>query len=216
MQRIPVRLTRIPLSLLFRNQAQNLQLRHKIIFKTTFYLNFFSSIHAFNELLCRTQCCHCCTRKIFFFINPQKVSRVHAFVCKYLEFQRVGRIRGLGGRMFEISSKVQQIWYNCSFRFLNIEKKFLQRFSLKGLIFETLQHWKNAILWFFQKILNFCLECWYIFCTVVHWGPVFRMNIHRIGIQQKSQSRARKALNPDPDPSYFFTVSEKKLKLCYY
>ena len=25
-----------------------------------------------------------------------------------------------------------------------------------------------------------------------------------------------KNLNPDPDPSYFFTLSEKKLKLCYY
>ena len=25
-----------------------------------------------------------------------------------------------------------------------------------------------------------------------------------------------KNLNPDPDPGYFFALSEKKLKLCYY
>ena len=35
---------------------------------------------------------------------------------------------------------------------------------------------------------------------------------------QKSQSGfgSRKALNPDPDPSYFFTQSEKKIKLLHY
>ena len=40
------------------------------------------------------------------------------------------------------------------------------------------------------------------------------------GFSKKSQSGSgsgsRKALNPDQDPSYFFKLSEKKLKLCYY
>ena len=31
------------------------------------------------------------------------------------------------------------------------------------------------------------------------------------GSSQKSQSGSRKALNPDPDPCYFFTLFEKKL-----
>ena len=31
------------------------------------------------------------------------------------------------------------------------------------------------------------------------------------GSSKKSQSGSRKALNPDPDPSYFFTLSEKKV-----
>ena len=36
------------------------------------------------------------------------------------------------------------------------------------------------------------------------------------GSSRKSQSGSRKALKPDPDPSYFFTLSEKKLKLFHY
>ena len=36
-------------------------------------------------------------------------------VCCAAEQERVGRISGLGGLMFEISSKVQQIWYSSSF-----------------------------------------------------------------------------------------------------
>ena len=38
----------------------------------------------------------------------------YSYVYKKKRQQRKGGISGLGGLMFEILSKVQQIWYNCS------------------------------------------------------------------------------------------------------
>ena len=43
------------------------------------------------------------------------------------------------------------------------------------------------------------------------FGSIFIESRSGSGSSQKSQSGSRKALNPDPDPSYFFTLSEKKV-----
>ena len=82
--------------------------------------------------------------------------------------QRVGRISGLGGLMFE-TFKVQQIWYNCSSGVYNIEKKICI-FFLKRAQFLDPQKCKKCNFVTFQKnTKNFFSVL--ILCTVVLWGP---------------------------------------------
>ena len=55
--------------------------------------------------------------------------------------------------MFEISSLVEQIWYNGLCRSYEIEKKKGIFISLKGLFFTRFKYVKNVVLSFSQKLI---------------------------------------------------------------
>ena len=70
--------------------------------------------------------------------------------------------------MFEISSLVEQIWYNGLCRSYEIEKKRGIFISLKGLFFTRLKYVKKCGFVIFPKI-NFQYDAER--CTVVHCDP---------------------------------------------
>ena len=69
-----------------------------------------------------------------------------------------------------------------------------------------------SVVWILIRLVGIWIQRFSLF-TLLKISVVlcFKSIFIESGSSQKSQFGSRKALNPDPDPSYFFTLSDKKI-----